>query len=638
MQLQRRNFMNNTETYKGVYSGGIGKADYLKLIEDSFSMLHPNARLPYLQMLYNPDWKTFKEGFIWGNGFWMQNSYGFAYGGIPFLSKLQRKILQNSLDLFWDRMGDGKRIGADDGKENDLKCLNFRAPDGSLGDCVLDDGIVYRQGDGPFEIYDWFYEATACGILLECDLLLFERDVDAVKKYIPLMKRSMEFIEGARAENGLFLTGASSNLLAPSYGGSFDKNTNTVGKAYLTGVSVTYGAALKKFAEVAEFVDDDDLCRLCKERYNRTCNSLPLLLTDEGYLVKSMETDGTKHGVYGANRYGYLEAVCNVDAVAHGMVSGDISQKIYDKIAEIEGIRPAGIICNNYPALDDSVFRYFGGKEAESCYYHRPGNWVDGGCWSTVEARAIIAYLETGHAEDAFKAADYYMRWAYDYRMDQPMCQWGFNTCNPWQKEDEEHDSHDTIGKPVSVMLDGFGPVTGLLRGLFAYIPHADGLELHMNLPKSIEYYTQHESVYFGNHKIRVRVSNGNNKPTVYINGKKTDCYSENAIFISEKDMTDENIDLFIDMSGDGFVPEKAEQAENEKFDISVVPDELIEIYKFSKDKTDELSRDICDMVSVAAERRRLPFDSENFRPMTPDKICRIIEIYDNSVRSAAKF
>ncbi len=626
-------------TFRGVYSGGVGRSDYLKLIEDSLSMLHANPRLPYLKMLYNAEWDTFKEGFIWGSGFWMQNSYGFIYGAIPILSQSHRRTLQNSLDLFWDRIGDGHRIGTDNGVPNEQTCFNVCAPDGSLGDCVLPEGIVYRQGDGPHELYDWFYEATACGVLLECELLMFERDAEAARRYIPLMRRSMEFIEGARAENGLFLAGASANLLAPSYGGSFDEETKTLGKAYLTGLSVTYGAALKRFIEVARFVGDGELEALCRDRYEKTRNALPLLLTDEGYLVKSMDPDGTRHGVYGAEKHGYFEAVCNVDAVAHGMVTKETSRKIYRKIAETEGIRPAGIICNNYPALDDSIFRYLDRDELRTVFCHRPGNWVDGGCWATVEGRAIIAYFETGHPDDAFRAADYYMRWAEDYRQDQPLSQWGFNTCNSWQLEDCEHDGHDKIGRPVSVIIDAFAPVSCLVRGLFSYIPSADGLELRVNLPREIEYYTQHEPIYFGSHALRVRAAAGNAEPKAYLNGVEVGRAvdgSERSVFISESEMHGDSIDLFIDMSGSGYRPEAVEAAPRPVYDPEGVPEDIAEIFKKLKDRDDEDSREICDMVRAAAERRRLPFDSENFRPMTPDKIEEIIKIYDDSVRIAA--
>ncbi|MCQ2455997.1 MAG: hypothetical protein MJ096_01440 [Clostridia bacterium] len=617
-------------TYNGIYAGGAGRNDWLKLIDDSFSMLHPTSRLPYLQMLYNPETETFKEGFIWGNGFWMQNSYGFAYGAMPFLSKKWRRVLQNSLDLFWDRLGDGKRIGADDGVPNGLACRHLCAPDGALGDCVIDGGIVYKQGDGPFELYDWFYEATACGILLECDLLLFNRDLTEIEKYIDLLLRAADHIEKTRAENGLFLVGASANLLAPSYGGSFDEKTKTPGKAYLTGLAVTYGAAMKKLAEVSELGGDRKLRDRCLEKYERTYAALPQLLTEEGYLAKSMDPDGTLHGVYGAEKHGYLEAVCNVDAIAHSMVDEETVKTIYNKIASVEGIRPAGILCNNYPSLDDSLFRYLDLDDLRTSYIHKPGNWVDGGCWSTVEGRAIIAYLEAGAADDAFRAADYYMKWAADYRQDQPMSQWGHNTCNPWQEENGADDGHEKIGRPVGVMIDNFATATCLGRGLLSYIPTAVGLTVRVNIPKDITEYVQHQTVNYAGGEINFRVANGDHEPVLFVNGIKIRGTTVPASILNDVN------DVLIDMRGEGYKWHDVEPEKAYKADVSVLPRDLIDIYERFSEGKDEFSKTVCDMVHAAAERRELPFDAENFRPMTPDKKEEILKLYDDAVRSAA--
>ena len=41
------------------------------------------------------------------------------------------------------------------------------APDGSLGDAARPTNIIYKQGDGNFAIHDWFYEATAAGIVMQ---------------------------------------------------------------------------------------------------------------------------------------------------------------------------------------------------------------------------------------------------------------------------------------------------------------------------------------------------------------------------------------------------------------------------------------------------------------------------------------
>lgn len=71
--------------------------DFNKLIEDSFSMLYGSAQRPNLNMLYSAKTDTFSEGFIW-DGCWIQNSYGFTLGAVPFFGGLWRDILQRSYD------------------------------------------------------------------------------------------------------------------------------------------------------------------------------------------------------------------------------------------------------------------------------------------------------------------------------------------------------------------------------------------------------------------------------------------------------------------------------------------------------------------------------------------------------------
>ncbi len=51
------------------------------------------------------------------------------------------------------------------------------------------------------------------------------------------------------------------------------------------------------------------------ERRARARQGLPQLTTEDGYFVKSLDPDGTRHGVYGAAEYGYFEAVVNHDAI-----------------------------------------------------------------------------------------------------------------------------------------------------------------------------------------------------------------------------------------------------------------------------------------------------------------------------------
>jgi len=631
--------------YLGKYISGNGDIVKLELLDKSFSMLHSSPVLPNLKMVYKSKIDMFSEGFIWGANWWIQNSYGFTLGAIPLLAPHWAQILQRSYDAFWNRIGDGKRIGADGvdkcNQDNVPNVLSFCAPDGSLGDTVFENGIVYRQGDGDMDAYDWFYEGTAAGVNMQADILLFDRRKDQLEKYIPLMWRSLNFIERTRTENGLFLVGAASNLLAPSYGGSYNEQTGEIGKGYLTGLAVTYAAALKKFIELLKMTGDTEGCAECQKRLDRTLQALPLVLTDEGYLAKSMDPDGTLHGVYGAKKYGYLEAVCNVDAIAGSVVSDTVANSIYRKIAAVEGIRPVGAICTNYPHLDDTLISYQTGNRGPNSLELAPkllsGDWVDGACWATVEGRAILAYLHLDQYEDAFKAADCYMKWAEEYRQDAPLTQWGYNTNNWWAKE---NDDYTVCERPVAVMIDNFAPVTCLLRGIFEYTANAKGLLITPHIPDSITEYVQHEPIWFAGCKIYISYKGGNCTPVFKLDGKVIATDNRNVFLEQSMLPADKEVYLSIDCSGqEGSLPFHKNEL-HLSGDISGVPKDIAEIYTTCLDalanEEDELRSsmlyEILLSVEAAAERRRLPFDKCSLRPMNDERKNGIIELYDMTV------
>ncbi len=630
--------------YDGKYIDGEGDVSKLKLVDDSFDMLHSSPTLPNLKMLYKSLDDMFCEGFMWGNKWWMQNSYGFSMGVVPFLDPLWLEILQHSFDAFWTRMGDGKRMGIDCGEPtNPLYALV--APDGALGDCAGRDKfgngcIAYRQGDLGYKSYDWFYEATAAGVHVQATILLFDRRPEMLEKYIPYMWRSINHVESVRADNGLFLVGAAANLLAPSYGGSFNEETGEIGKGYLTGLSVTYAAALKKFIELLKMTGDTEGVKECQRRLDRTIESLSLLLTDEGYLVKSMDPDGTKHGIYGALKYGYFESVCNVDAIAWNVVDDTVAESIYSKIESINQLRQTGAISNNYPHLDDTLPNYRKRTHAPDAFGVglQSGEWVDGGCWGTVEGRAILAYMRLGKSPDAFRSSEWYMRWAEEYRQDAPLTQWGWNNCNRWQCENRDH---TVCNHPVSVMIDNFAPVTCLLNGLFAYGADAQCLIIRPQIPNDIDVINQKSPIFINGCKVYITYKGGTDNIKAFLNGTALDVTDDNIRISCDMLARGGEVHLHIDRSGEYELSECQKYSAELTGDINGLPDELVAIYQECRNKLESatnpnersLLMEICLSAEAAAIRRRLPFDKCALRPMTDERKNGIINTYDATVK-----
>jgi hypothetical protein len=219
-------------------------------------------------------------------------------------------------------------------------------------------------------------------------------DPKAIRRYLPRLERCAEFIESRRdPKNNLFLAGPAGNLLAPSYAG-WKRPNGTYDKAYLAGLSVTYIAGLDRLIELEKLAGKADKVKLFSQYRDQARQGLPLLTTEEGYFIKSLDPDGTRHGILGAAKHGYFEAVVNHDALCFRVVDEPQARRIYARMASLPKLRPQGLIITNYPALDDM---YVPGTD----WLWGFGTWVNGGHWSTCEARAIMAYYQLGQYEDA---------------------------------------------------------------------------------------------------------------------------------------------------------------------------------------------------------------------------------------------
>ncbi len=481
----------STPAFEGKFFRGEGEVEYLQLLETAGRMFAPDPEWQNLSMLYMPAWNGLVEGPTW-DAWWIQNSYGTTYAALPFLREPFVTFLQNSQDLWFDQMGDGKRVGA-------APPFDWVAPDGCLCDAARPGWIVYRQGDGRPHMHDWGMEFTAAGLLMESELLLIGHDPMAVAKYLPKLERCANFIETRRdpAKN-LFLAGPAGNLLAPSFAG-WKKPDGTYGQAYLTGLSVTYIAALDRLIEVEKLAGRSEPAAQWTQRRETARQGLAQLMTEEGYFINSLDPDGTRHGVFGAAKHGYFETSPNQDAIAFRVVDDPQAARIYTKIASIPGLRPYDFIVPNYPSYDD--------------LYERPeglwafGTWVNGGHWSTCEARMMLGYYRLGKFEDARRSMRQLLSFAKRFRMDNPLVKFGSDVYQP--------------GQPINLTYDAFGPPAAFIRGLFEYLYRADALTVVPHIPPGVTRLEQRFPIRFGGKQLYLAVTGTGPISAVKVNGKK---------------------------------------------------------------------------------------------------------------------
>jgi hypothetical protein len=477
-------------TFEGKHFRGRGDVEYLRLLDIARRMFEPDPEFQNLAMLYVTNWNGLVEGPTW-DAWWIQNSYGTTYAALPFFQEPFVTFLQNSHDLWFDQMGDGQRKGAP-------PPFDWVAPDGALCDAARPGWIVYRQGDGRVNIHDWGMEFTAAGLLMQAELLLISREPQAVAKYLPKLERCANFIESRRdPTNNLFLAGPAGNLLAPSYAG-WKKPDGTYGRAYLAGLSVTYIAALDRLIELEKLAGRAPQAALLARRRDAARSGLPRLTTEEGYLIRSLDPDGVRHGVYGAAQHGYFEASPNHDAIAFRVVDDAQAERIYEKIASIAGLRPHDFILPNYPSYDDMY------EKPEGLWAF--GTWVNGGHWSTCEGRMVLAYCRLGKFEDARRSMRQLLTFADRFRMDNPLVKFGSDVYQPNQ--------------PINLCYDTFAPAAALIRGLFEYLYGAEELTLIPHVPPGITELEQRFPIRFGGKQLFLSTVGTGPISEVLVNGK----------------------------------------------------------------------------------------------------------------------
>ena len=277
---------------------------------------------------------------------------------------------------------------------------------------------------------------------------------------------------------------------------------------------------LDRLIELEKMAGNADKAKLYGERRELTRKGLPLLTTDEGYFIKSMDPDGTKHGVYGAAKYGYFEAVCNHDAICFRVADDAQAKKIYAKIASIPGLRRNDLIITNYPGLDDIYEKPNGLWEF--------GRWINGGHWSTCEARMIMGYYRLGKYDDARRSMKRILAFARKFRMDNNLTNFGSEPYQPHQ--------------PINCVYDAWGVPAAMIRGLFEYLYRADGLTILPHVPPTISRLEQRFPIRFGAKRVYLATTGRGPVTGVTVNGQAWTKHDAKSVFLPYEQTPDQAV------------------------------------------------------------------------------------------------
>jgi hypothetical protein len=162
------------------------------------------------------------------------------------------------------------------------------------------------------------------------------------------------------------------------------------------------------------------------------------------------------------------------------IVNDSMASKIYSRIVALGShIRPNTFILPNYPSYDDMP------RPAPPTGLWSYGEWVNGGVWTTCEARAIMAYYRVNATEDAFRSTQYLIeRFGRSWRMDNPLPDFGREVYQP--------------NDPINLTVDAFGAPAAFIRGLFEYLYAAATLTILPHLPCTLMSLTQQFPIRWG--------------------------------------------------------------------------------------------------------------------------------------------
>jgi hypothetical protein len=478
--------MAKAQDFQGAYIEGKGDKAFLQALDNAYAMTQPSSKMACLPMLYRTEWNGLVEGPTW-DAWWIQNSFGPSYTMMPFLTEPYQTWLTNSQAMWYTLMGDGKRADRN----------GFVAPAGCLCDAATPTFVYYRQGDGDVVNHDWCIGFTIAGLLLESELMLIKRDPQETGTYLPKLEQVAAFIDSRRdPQNNLLLGGVGSNLLAPSFGGWLQTNGKRE-KAYLTELSVNYVAALNRLIEVCKLAGQPAKAKKYVVTRDKVKKALPLLMTPEGYFIQSLNPDGTQQGVLGAKQHSYFESAPNHDAMCFRVVNDEQAKTIYEKIKSIPQLRPFKLILPNYPSYDSMY-------ESKGLFQY--GIWVNGGHWTTAEARMMMGYARVGAWDDALAAFNRLFDLATAFRADNPLTGKGSTLYQP--------------SIPYNVVYDNWGAPGALLRGVLEYEYTAEGLRLYPHLPKGVTELQQRFPVCFGKRLVYISVAGSGPITRVLLDGK----------------------------------------------------------------------------------------------------------------------
>ncbi len=364
--------------------------------------------------------------------------------------------------------------------------------------------------------HDFWVEGTATTLIMETDLLLVEENMDEIRKYLPKIALSLDWLDSHRdPETGLLAVGTAGTLIERAYFGDGKGNPSCP-----SGTLAAYLKALANSIEVAKIVGDKELETIWSKRLQEGGKVFPKLLVDGRYLMSSLEPGGTRHGVIGAEKHNYFESNANCDAIAWDVADNKLADSILATIDSLPGLRPTPFIASVWPERDDMK------PDAHEDEAYGPGagyHW-NGAAWYSSQGRFILALLKRNRFDDVFNILEHAFALYDTGTFRDVMADYGRLDPRTFNSDDG------------ALYIDGFAFFAAELRGLFEYKYTADFLVVNPHIPFETTSYQQLSPIRFGSHDLYITIK-GAGKKTIYatLNGAPLEIGTGNAVYVPRR-------------------------------------------------------------------------------------------------------
>ena len=471
---------------------GAGSETFAALLDDTAA-----AFFGGLSRLADDKLKLLVEGGKW-QGCWSQNYFGMCCAA-PLLSGKLLDYHENTLEAFFDLQGDGRRT--------DMK--GFTAPEGALPEYLaLWNGFPeprYKndESSGLAAEFDFWVEGTAASVISLCDLLLARRDREKTARYLPGIEKALQWLLSRKdPRTGLLKVGPAGTLIERAYGATF-RREGAADPGLPAGSAVNTVRALRLAAELELMAGREEPAVRYRREAAELTKAVELLVEEDSYLINYLDADGLRHGVLGAERFGYFEGTANTDGAAWGILSPGRARRALTKL---KNLSPTPLAVSVWPVHDDAHYSY---QKNDPAYGGAGSHW-NGAAWFSSQARYLLGLLRYGFFEEAQAVGEAMLAVHDTGTMRDVMDDYGRRA--PGGNNPE---------KSGTFYIDGFGAFAGLLRGLFEAEYLASEIALAPHLPENITSYVQRVPLFWGGKRIFPRVTgSGNAVRGIRVNGK----------------------------------------------------------------------------------------------------------------------